>query len=231
MSIPDENDPDEDSPQETTLDEHPGLGHALARYFEHCHRRTFTPRATIISAGAPSSSLYYIVDGSVSVIMEDDSGHEIVLAYLSAGDFFGEIGLFDEKHERSAWVRARTATEVAQLSYDKLRELTHTQPEVLFEMLSQLSLRVRDTSRKLGDLAFHDVAGRIAHALLDLSEQAEARHTAMGIEVEITRQELGRIVGCSREMASRVMRSLEDRDIVTVSGKVILIRKVPALES
>ena len=90
-------------------------------------------------------------------------------------------------------------------------------------MLSQMSLRVRDTSRKVGDLAFKDVAGRIASALLDLCEQPDAVRTDHGIEIQITRQELGRIVGCSREMASRVLRSFEDRHLVTVDGKSVLI--------
>ncbi len=201
-------------------------GHALARYFEHCQTREYGPRSTIISAGEHSNTLYFIVSGSVSVMMEDDDGHEIVLAYLNEGDFFGEIGLFDEKHERSAWVRAREKTEVAQLSYERLRELTENSPEVVFEMLSQLSMRVRDTSRKVGDLAFHDVAGRIAHALLDLCQGPEAVTGKNGVEVEITRQELGRIVGCSREMASRVMRSMEDQGYVTVAGKKIIVHRI-----
>ena len=93
-------------------------------------------------------------------------------------------------------------------------------------MLSQLSMRVRDTSRKVGDLAFHDVAGRIAHALLDLCQRPEAVTGKDGVEVEITRQELGRIVGCSREMASRVMRSMEDRGFVTVAGKKIIVHRI-----
>ena len=155
--------------------------------------------------------------------MEDDDGHELVLAYLNEGDFFGEIGMFDEKHERSAWVRARSGCEIAMLNYDRLSELTENSPDVVFAMLSQLSLRVRDTSRKVGDLAFKDVAGRIARALLELSEQLDAITHPKGIVVSVTRQELGRIVGCSREMASRVMRSMEEQNAVSVSGRSVLV--------
>ena len=79
----------------------------MERFLEHCHRRTYPAKTVIINAGDHSDELYYLVAGSVSVLIEDDDGHEIVLAYLNAGDFFGEIGMFDEKHERSAWVRAR----------------------------------------------------------------------------------------------------------------------------
>ena len=90
-------------------------------------------------------------------------------------------------------------------------------------MLTDMSLRVRDTSRKLGDLAFKDVAGRIARALLDLCEQPDAKQRKDGIAIEITRQEMGRIVGCSREMASRVLKSMEERGNVTVDGRTVVV--------
>jgi len=196
---------------------------ALQRFLEHCHRRTYPAKSTIISAGDHSSELYYLIKGSVSVLIEDDDGHEIVLAYLNGGDFFGEIGMFDEKHERSAWVRARTECEVAQISYDRLRNMSGEFTDVLFALLAQLALRLRDTSRKVGDLAFTDVAGRVARALLDLCQQPDAMTHPDGMQIRITRQELGRIAGCSREMVGRVLKTLEEQHLISVSGKTIVV--------
>lgn len=191
--------------------------------FERHHRRTYPPKSTIISAGDHSSTLYFIMRGSVSVVIEDQDGHEIVLAYLNEGDFFGEIGMFDERHERSAWVRARSECEVAQISYERIQELCEHDPDVIFAMLMAMSLRVRDTSRKVGDLAFKDVAGRIARALLDLCEQPQAEKRTDGVALDLTRLELGRIVGCSREMASRVLKSMEERGNVTIEGRTVIV--------
>ncbi len=193
------------------------------RFLEHCHRRTYPAKTVIINAGDHSDELYYLVKGSVSVLIEDNDGHEIVLAYLNKGDFFGEIGMFDEKHERSAWVRARTQCEVAQISYDRLRNLTNELPEVLLALLGQLALRLRDTSRKVGDLAFTDVAGRVARSLLDLCEQPDAMTHPDGMQIRITRQELGRIAGCSREMVGRVLKTLEEQHLISVAGKTIVV--------
>jgi CRP/FNR family cyclic AMP-dependent transcriptional regulator len=185
--------------------------------------RTFPAKTVIINAGDYSDELYYLVKGSVSVLIEDDDGHEIVLAYLNEGDFFGEIGMFDEKRERSAWVRARTQCEVAQISYDRLRSLSAELPEVLYAMLAQLALRLRNTSRKVGDLAFMDVSGRVARALLDLCKQPDALTHPDGMQIRITRQELGRIAGCSREMVGRVLKNLEEETLISVSGKTIVV--------
>ena len=195
----------------------------INRFLEHCHRRTYPAKTVIINAGDYSDELYYLVKGSVSVLIEDDDGHEIVLAYLNEGDFFGEIGMFDEKRERSAWVRARTQCEVAQISYDRLRSLSAELPEVLYAMLQQMALRLRNTSRKVGDLAFMDVSGRVARALLDLCKQPDALTHPDGMQIRITRQELGRIAGCSREMVGRVLKNLEEEHLISVSGKTIVV--------
>ncbi len=196
---------------------------AMQRFLEYCHRRTYPAKTVIVNAGDPSEELFYIIKGSVSVVMEDDDGHEIVLAYLNEGDFFGEIGMFDEKHERSALVRTRTECEVAQIGYERLKSVSSELPEVLYSMMSQLALRLRNTSRKVGDLAFMDVSGRVARALLDLCKQPDAMTHPDGMQIRITRQELGRIAGCSREMVGRVLKNLEEEHLISVAGKTIVV--------
>ena len=101
----------------------------LDRFLEKCHRRTYPAKSTVINAGDISEELYYLESGSVSVVIEDDDGHEIILAYLNAGDFFGEIGMFDENRRRSAWVRTRTKCDIASIGYDRLRALSSDYPE------------------------------------------------------------------------------------------------------
>jgi CRP/FNR family cyclic AMP-dependent transcriptional regulator len=167
--------------------------------------------------------LYYIIKGSVAVLIEDDDGHEIVLAYLNSGDFFGEMGLFDDTQGRSAWVRARTECEMAEISYQRFRQLAEKDSAILFHLASQMAMRLRRTSRKVRDLAFLDVTGRIARTLLDLAKSPEAITHPDGMQIKITRQELGRIVGCSREMAGRVLKTLEEQDLITAKGKTIVI--------
>jgi len=193
------------------------------RFLEQSHRRVYPPKSVIINAGDVSNDLYFILRGSVTVVIEDDSGREIVLAYLNEGDFFGEIGLFDEDHRRSAWVRARTRCEVAQISYDKLKELFQGSCEVLFRIASQLAIRLRNTSRKVSDLAFLDVSGRVARALLDLCKQPDAMTHPEGMQIRVTRQELGRIAGCSREMVGRVLKDLEERNLIWAKGKTMVV--------
>lgn len=202
----------------------PAENETIAHFLGHCHRRRYPSKSLIIYAGDKPDVLYYIVEGSVTVLIEDENGHEIVLAYLNAGDFFGEMGLFSEEiPARSAFVRARTQCELAEISYDRFRKLTEQDPKILFELASQMALRLRNTSRKVGDLAFMDVTGRVARTLIDLCKLPEAMTHPDGMQIRITRQELGRIVGCSREMVGRVLKALEEQGLITASGKTIVV--------
>jgi len=193
------------------------------QFLSHCHRRRYPAKSTLIYAGDKSDSLYYIISGSVTVVIEDDEGHEMIVAYLNDGDFFGEMGLFDQHDSRSAWVRAKTECEVAEISYAKFQEISTTHPEFLFALGKQMAKRLRNTTRKVGDLAFLDVTGRVARTLLDLCNEPDAMTHPDGMQIKITRQEIGRIVGCSREMVGRVLKTLEDQGLVSVKGKTMVV--------
>ncbi len=196
---------------------------AIERFLSHCHRRTYPKQSVIIHGGDVPDSLYYITKGSVSVVSEEDDGREIVLAYLNSGDFFGEMGLFSSDPARSAWIRAKEECEVAEISYDRFRKLALEEPEILFKLASQMAFRLRRTSNMVARLAFMDVSGRIARTLLDLCEEPDAMTHPDGMQIRITRQELGRIVGCSREMVGRVLKSLEQQNMITARGKTIVV--------
>ena len=196
---------------------------AIERFLAHCHKRRYPSKSVIIYANDAPDSLYYIVEGSVTVLMEDDDDHEIVLSYLNAGDFFGEMGLFTDDSSRSAWIRARGECELAEISYEKFRAIAKENPDILFALASQMVVRLRRTSNMVGRLAFMDVAGRVARTLLDLTKEPDAMTHPDGMQIRITRQELGRIVGCSREMVGRVLKNLEAQGLITARGKTIVV--------
>jgi CRP/FNR family cyclic AMP-dependent transcriptional regulator len=204
-------------------------------FLRFCDVLTFRSRATIFRQGQKSDCLYLVLDGSVSVVVDDknDPEQEMVVSYLNPGDFFGEMGLFGEE-TRTANLVARTECELARISYERFHQVRNKFPDVLYALTIQFGSRLRATTRKLTDLAFVDVAGRIAQTLLDLTQQPDAMTHPDGMQIRVTRQELGKIVGCSREMAGRVLKSLEQEGLVEVSGKTIVVLrepKAPALDA
>jgi CRP/FNR family cyclic AMP-dependent transcriptional regulator len=196
---------------------------AMSRFLSLCRIRTVPPRTVVIHAGDLPDILYFVVDGSVEVMIEDEDGNEMVLSYLNKGQFFGEMGLFYEQPTRSAWVRTRTQCELAEMTYPRFRQIANESPGLLFELATQLATRLERTNRKLGDLAFVDVTGRIAHAIMDLCTEPDAMTHPDGMQIKVSRQELSRLVGCSREMAGRVLKVLEDQGLLKARGKTIVV--------
>lgn len=195
---------------------------AIQDFIGYSQKRSYPPKHTILNAGDEPKSLFLILEGSVSVLTKEDD-REMVLAYLNPGEFFGEMCLFPEQRTRTAIIRTRTPCLVSELEYGAFREFVRRQPEIMFEVAGQLAARLRDTSRRLRDLAFLDVAGRLAHELLELCRKPDAITHPRGILVKISRQELARIVGCSREMAGRVLKKLEEDGLIVSQGRGILV--------
>ena len=196
---------------------------AINRFLSYCRIRTVPSKTVIIHAGDLPDILYYIISGSVEVMIEDEDGNEMVLAYLNKGQFFGEMGLFYEQPTRSAWVRTRQQAELAEMTYPRFRQIAAESPGLIFELATQLATRLDRTNRKLGDLAFVDVTGRVAHAIMDLCGEPDAMTHPEGMQIKVSRQELSRLVGCSREMAGRVLKVLEEQGLLRATGKTIVV--------
>lgn len=203
----------------------------MEEFLHFCHKKTYPPKTIVFRPGDLGDRLYYIVDGSVSISVEDDDvdkDQELVLAYLNKHEFIGTIGVFKGSETRKVTVKTRSLCQLAEMSYERFgqvlrKELLAYAPDILIMIGEQLAGRLLKTSRKFSDLAFTDVEGRIARTLLDLCKEPDAMTHPQGMQLHISRQEIGRIVGCSREMAGRVLKEMEDKGLISAHGKTIVV--------
>lgn len=201
---------------------------AIDRFLAHCHRRRYPSRTDVFRPGDPAGTLYYMVSGSTSIITEESDGRELVLGYFGVGEFVGEMGLFIESDRREVILRTRVPCELAEISYERMYELFEGSlaadaHRLLWAIGAQLSRRLLDTSRKAGRLAFLDVTDRIIRTLHDLAREPEAMTHPEGTQLRISRQEISRLVGCSREMAGRVLKKLQEEGKLHARGKTIVL--------
>jgi len=197
---------------------------AVQAFIAIAHKRSCPPNDAVVYSGDVPESIYLILEGSVSAIKEDTDGREILLAYLSPGDFFGEMGLFPQQNERTALIRTRKPTLLAEMNYASFRPFAMKHPEIMFAIAGQLAKRLRDTSRRLSDLAFLDAAGRVASTLIALARTEGVKREESGaVRIQISRQELARCVGCSREVAGRVLKRLEEDGAISCKGRAIYV--------
>src|ERR1700730_15627807 len=107
------------------------------------------PRGTLIfSKGDQGDAMYLIERGKVRISVKDEENHEITLAELARGDFFGEMTIIDGKR-RSADAVVMEEARFAVLSRDHFLEFIHSNPVVALEMLSAVFARLRRTDELL----------------------------------------------------------------------------------
>ena len=207
---------------------HKALEEGLADFFHSCHSKFYPAKNIIVRPGDSADTLFFIREGTVTVCMENEEGEELIVAYLNQGDFIGEIGFFSEVGDRMVTIRAKTDVRTEEISYQQLRNLAETQlkqcyPTLLYILGEQLARRLLSTTRKATDLAFLDVSGRVEAALKELTLQPDSMRHPQGRQIKVTRQEISRIVGCSREMVGRVLKELQEEGRIWAHGKTVIV--------
>lgn len=203
------------------------------RFISFCHRHEYPNKTDIIQPGDEADTLYYFIEGSAYVRVDEADGHEFILATLSRGDFIGEAGFFEieeQRDKRDVYVQTCVKSQLAGISYKRLtslfdNELKADSIEITNALGRQLAKRLLQTSRKAGHLAFLDVSGRVARTLIELSETPDAMTHPDGMQIRVTRQDIGRMVGCSREMAGRVLKSMVAEGLIEAAGKTIVVKR------
>ena len=189
-----------------------------------CVVSKLVPRATVIFAkGDPGSSLSAICRGAVKIVVPSVDGHDAMLNLMSTGDIFGEIALLDGG-PRTADAVAITDCELFVIERRDFLALMREEPEIALRMIEILCARVRQTTEQAENLMFMPLRGRLAKALLRLSE-GDGRTSER--KVVVTQKDLGNLIGMSRESTNRQLRMWEDQTWVRLErgGIVILAPK------
>lgn len=173
----------------------------------------------IVRAGDKTDSLYVLLSGRAKVTNSDEEGREIILAWLGTGEFFGEMGLIDSS-PRSASVIAVEPCELLNIGRDAFHLCMQDNFQVALKLMQILVLRLRDADRKIESLALLDVYGRVARLLLDLSVEEGGKRV---LKNKMTKQNMAKMIGASREMVSKVMRDLELSGYIVCEGDTVTI--------
>jgi CRP/FNR family cyclic AMP-dependent transcriptional regulator len=184
---------------------------------------------SIVEQGKKSNSLAIILTGRARVVTTDARGREVILATLQPGDHIGEMSLIDNE-PHSATVRAEVQTDVLVLGRLEFARCLPENSSMAYAVMKGLVQRLRHADRKIESLALMDVYGRVARALLEVAV-VDANGNGV-IRDKVSRQDLAKMVGASREMVSRVMKDLEERGFIETNqdGSMIVKDRLNTLE-
>jgi len=177
----------------------------------------------LFQEGDPGDRLYVIIDGKVKLGRASGDGRENLLAVLGPGEMFGELSLFDPG-PRNATATAVADTTLIGLGNEDLTTWLAGRPDVARQLLRALARRLRRTNEALADLVFSDVPGRVAKALLDLSERF-GRPTEDGLRVahDLTQEELAQLVGASRETVNKALADFASRGWLRLEARAVVL--------
>ncbi|WWO96270.1 MAG: cAMP-activated global transcriptional regulator CRP [Candidatus Dasytiphilus stammeri] len=194
-------------------------------FLAHCYIHKYPIKSNLLYPGKKSEKILYLIKGMVVIVIKHDGEEkDIILSYLNQGSFIGQLELFNDYMNYSAtWIRAKTSCEIAEIPYNRFIDLIHVKPEIIKYLFSQVAHCLQITYNKVYNLAFLDVTARISQTLLKLAKQPDAIIHPYGIKIKITRQEISKIVGCSRETVGRIFQILQNKHLISYRGKEIVI--------
>nr|WP_279671612.1 Crp/Fnr family transcriptional regulator [Flexivirga meconopsidis] len=173
--------------------------------------------------GEQGDTLYVITAGKVKLGRRSPDGRENLLAILGEGEMLGELSLFDPG-PRTATATAVADTELVGLAHGSMTEYLGTRPEVAMTMLTALAARLRRTNEALGDLVFTDVPGRVAKALLDLSNRfGQPAEDGTLVAHDLTQEELAQLVGASRETVNKALADFSARGWIKLEARAVTL--------
>jgi CRP/FNR family transcriptional regulator, cyclic AMP receptor protein len=186
-------------------------------------KRRFKRGELVVEQGKKSNALFILLTGRARVLTTDTRGREVILADLALGDYIGEMSLIDNE-PHSASVRAEVQTDVLMLGRVEFARCLPENTSMAYAVMKGLVQRLRHADRKIESLALMDVYGRVARALIDAAEPDDDGQLV--IRDKVSRQDLAKMVGASREMVSRVMKDLEERGYIeTLDNYSVLIKE------
>lgn len=190
-------------------------------------RRTYPRHTLLIQEGDPGESLYLLRKGRAKVYLGNDGGREVIVAILGPGDFFGELALIDDA-KCSANVMTLEESEFVSIGKREFRQVLASSSGMAIHLLKALTSRLREADLQIEALALKDVQARVVQALESLAEPDGNERV---IPARITHRDIAAMVGASREVVTRIFRSLEERGIVRVNGRRVALVAMPQTSS
>lgn len=182
-------------------------------------RRSYPRQTLLIQEGDPGERFYLLRKGRAKVYLGNADGREVILSVLGPGDFIGEMALVDDD-PCSASVMTLEETEIVSIGKSEFQKVMVSSPSMAPNLLKALSRRLREADLQIESLALNSVKDRVEQALRGIAEPDGGE---LVIPVGITHRDIASMVGTSREVVTRVFRSLEETGVVRVEGRRIIV--------
>ena len=193
-------------------------------------RKTYRTREIVLRKGDPAMQMYVIAKGRLKAITAGAEGRQAALSIMGPGEVFGEVALLDGE-PRSATITALEPCELIILNRNGFYHFLERNPSAAIGLLQVLARRLRRLSERVEDSTFLEIPGRLAKALVRLA-QRYGRDVGDGtrIELKLSQQELGDLVGATRESVNKQLRAWQSDGLLEQEKGRVILKDVEAFE-
>lgn len=190
----------------------------LNKFAQQAAHRAFASNEMIFLEGEPSAGLWIVENGRVKAFKLSPDGQEYILHILGPGDTFNDIAALDGAPNP---VSTMAVTDVSAwvIATDVFSQALQADHEMALAIIQGLTERIRFAAGRMEDLALHSVTARLAHFLLEQSENRSLKHPA------ITRALIANHLATTPESISRSLRILEKAGAIRFDRHRIIITK------
>lgn len=194
------------------------------------HVKRHRAKDFIVQQSEPGGELFVVVDGHLKVVTSDAEGRDTALNILGPGEVVGEVSLLDGG-PRSATVTAVDPCELLVIRREPFLRFLEGSPTVAIKLLSVLARRLRRLTERAEDIAFLRVGDRLAKRIVALADEyGEPRPDgSVRIAFRLSQQEMGDLIGATRESANKQLRMWEHRGMVSQEGGHLVIHRLDEL--
>lgn len=187
-------------------------------------RKRFRARDVVLRKGDPALQIYIILRGRLKTITSGGEGRHAALSIMGPGEVFGEVAVLDGE-PRSATITALEPCELVIIQRNDFFHFLERAPSAAIKLLEVLAKRLRRLSERVEDTTFLEVPGRLAKQLVRLAERYGQREGPnVRIELKLSQQELGDLVGATRESVNKQLRAWVSDGIMEQStGKLVIV--------
>jgi CRP-like cAMP-binding protein len=192
-------------------------------------RKRYRQGDIVMQKEEPGHALFIVERGTVRIYVPSSQGNDLILAVLGPGDFFGDLSLLDGR-PRSASASVTTDATLLSLERADFITLITQRPAAAMAVLEAVAGRLRETDEMASDLAFLDVAGRLAKRLLDLAaSHGVQKDGGVLIDLAVTQEDLANMIGVTRESVNRNLSEFQTLGLISKQGRRIVVRDARGL--
>jgi CRP/FNR family transcriptional regulator, cyclic AMP receptor protein len=201
-----------------------GMRESLRLETRNSHAIKIKKDANVYMAGDEIELVYFIESGEVKLSMLSSEGKECLLAIHGAGDVFGELCL-SGLEGRTETATAMEETQLKQIPCEQFLNRLATD-SLLVGFIKYLTVRVADQQEVIANLVTVDSEQRLGQTLLQIARKHGKKDPrSIRIELRITHEELGKMVGTTRPRISLFMQRFHHLGLIETSVEHHLIVK------